>query len=150
PCVPPEQYRARSGIGTRADSILIIVDNNGQVEHELAGSSRAALLIGSSDSGAQASSPEHGPLADRLPNGELRAQKPDVYDGGHRAPLIVSGDGLAPCVDERLVSLLDLFPSLCAHVQRKTEDRRTTGPATARGRSVLDGAPDLLSPSAPS
>lgn len=150
PCVPPEEYRGRSGIGPRADSILMIDDIVGQVEQALAGSSRPALVIFTSDNGAPTCYPEDGALEDHLPNGELRGQKADVYDGGHRVPLIVSGDGLAPGVDERLVSLLDLFPSLCAHLQRKTEAHRTTGPATARDRLALDGAPDLLRPSAPS
>src|SRR5699024_1873570 len=70
--------------------------------------------------------------------------------GGHRVPLSVSCDGRGQGVDERRVCRIYLFPSLCAHLQLKTEAHRTTGPATARDRLALDGAPDLLRPSAPS
>src|SRR5699024_12600239 len=80
------------------------------------GSSRPALVIFTSDNGAPTCYPEDGALEDLLPNGELRGQKADVYDGGHRVPLIVSGDGLAPGVDrseEHTSELQSRFDIVC-------------------------------------
>src|SRR5699024_5101306 len=150
PCVPPAEYRGRSGIGPRAASILMIDDIVGQVEQALAGSSRPALVIFTSDNRAPTCHPPDRALEDHVPNGELRGQKADGCAGGHRDPRSVSGACLAPGVEERRVSLPDLSPSLRAPLQRQTEAHRATGPATARDRLALDGAPDLLRPSAPS
>lgn len=145
PCVPPDDYRGRSGIGPRADSILMIDDIVGRVEQALQDSGRPCLLLFTSDNGAPICYPEDGAVEDHLPNGELRGQKADVYDGGHRVPLLISGDGFASGVDDRLVSLLDLFPSLLSHVHETTEGSRT-GRSAAREQLALDGAPDLLHP----
>ncbi|ATG50467.1 arylsulfatase [Brachybacterium vulturis] len=147
PCLPPEEHRGRSGIGPRADAILMIDDIVDRVEAALENSSRPCLVVFASDNGAPTCYPEDGALEDHLPNGALRGQKADVYDGGHRVPLIVSGDGLPARVDERLVSLLDLFPSLLAHVEAIAEAQRAPRRPGERAVLDLDGAADLLRPS---
>ncbi len=44
----------------------------------------------------------------------LKGQKGDVYEGGHRVPLIIRGPGIrSGVVDGRLVGLHDLFATLC-------------------------------------
>ena len=117
----------------------------GRVEAALEHSSRPRLIIFASDNGAPTCYPEDGSLEDHLPNGELRGQKADVYDGGHRVPLIVAGDGLAPGTDARLVSLLDLFPSLLEHVAGRVHGDPAGRPGGLPSASLaLDGAGDLL------
>lgn len=151
PCVPPEEFCGRSGIGPRADSILLVDDIVGRVEAALEHSSRPRLIIFASDNGAPTCYPEDGSLEDHLPNGELRGQKADVYDGGHRVPLIVAGDGLTPGTDARLVSLLDLFPSLLEHVAGRVQGDPAGRPGGLPSASLaLDGAGDLLHASGPS
>lgn len=116
PCVPPAEYAGRSGIGPRADSILMIDEIVGLLLAELDRSARPCLVVFTSDNGAPTDYAEDGRLEDHRPNGALRGQKADVYDGGHRVPLIVAGPGVPAGEDRRLVSLLDVFPSLAAHV----------------------------------
>lgn len=150
PCVPPEEFRGRSGIGPRADSILMLDQIVGRIEEAMADSPRPRIIVFASDNGAPTCYPEDGELADHRPNGELRGQKADVYDGGHRVPLIVSGDGLSPSTDDRLVSLLDLFPSLHAHVAEPTGEDWSPTPAGTQPLLALDGTADLMRPSASS
>lgn len=132
PCVPPPEFAGRTGIGPRADSIVMLDEIVGRLLAELDRSDRPCLVVFTSDNGAPTGYPEDGLLSDHLPNGTLRDQKADVYDGGHRVPLIMSGHGVPDGADSRLVSLLDVLPSLAALV-----DAPAPGPG-------LDGHDQLL------
>lgn len=132
PCVPPAEFAGRSGIGPRADSILMIDEIVGRLLAELDRSARPCLVVFTSDNGAPTGYVEDGRLEDHLPNGALRGQKADVYDGGHRVPLIVSGPGVPVGEDPRLVSLLDVLPSLATQL------------GAPLARAGLDGQDHLL------
>lgn len=137
PCVPPAEFAGRSGIGPRADSILMIDEIVGRLLAELERSSRPCLVVVTSDNGAPTGYSEDGRLEDHRPNGTLRGQKADVYDGGHRVPLLITGPGVPAGEDPRLVSLLDVLPSLAT---------RLGAPVRAEG---LDGQDHLLRGIAP-
>lgn len=157
PCVPPAPYSGRTGIGPRADSILLIDDILRRLLTELDRSSRPTLVVFTSDNGAPTGYPEDGRLEDHLPNGALRGQKADVFDGGHRVPLIISGPGVPAGTDDRLVSLLDVVPSLLDHLgpgldqqggaaSFDGDDRllRTDAPPRVLGATAFDGSVILM------
>lgn len=137
PCVPAERFRGLSGIGPRADSVLMVDEIVGMIQEALAPSSRPMLIVFTSDNGAPTCYEEDGALEDHAPNGSLRGQKADVYDGGHRVPLIIAGEGIEPGTDHSLVSLLDIFPSLLFHLAGRDAIRDSSQPE-------LDGAPWLF------
>ncbi len=118
PCLPPDFAAGQSGISPRADLILVVdwlvgrlldcLDELGMVEN--------TLFIVTSDNGAEPwSEPEreHG----HSPNGDLRGHKGDIYDGGHREPLLVRWPGVVPAgtVCGELVCLTDLMAT-CAEI----------------------------------
>ena len=159
PCVPPPEYAGRSGIGTRADLILMLDEIVGRLLAELDRSDRPALVVFTSDNGAPICYPEDGLLEDHPPNGALRGQKADVHDGGHRVPLIIAGPGVPCGEDHRLVSLLDLFPSLTAqvgapvptsgldgqdHLLHEDEHRAAGAPPRVLGATAFDGSLVLM------
>lgn len=138
PCVPPADFAGRSRIGPRADSILMIDEIVGRLLAELERSSRPCLVVFTSDNGAPTDHPEDGRAEDHSPNGRWRGQKADVYDGGHRVPLILCGSGVPPGEDPGLVSLLDIVPSLAAQVGAPSQGLRLDG----RDRLLTADEPD--------
>lgn len=141
PCVPPPGFDGRTGIGPRADAIVMIDEIVGRLLAELDRSSRPSLVVFTSDNGAPTDHPEDGRPEDHAPNGDLRGQKADVFDGGHRIPLIISGPGVPAGHDDRPVSLLDVLPSLLAHLAPAATDEQ---PEAARPPGQGDPLPALL------
>lgn len=90
PCVVPARWHGASGIGARADAVCMLDSLVGEISTVLAESPLPTLLVFMSDNGAPIEFFEDGDPADHPPNGDLRGQKADVYEGGHRVPLIVS------------------------------------------------------------
>jgi arylsulfatase A len=93
PCVVAPPWRGASGIGARADAICMLDSLVGQISSALADSPLPTLILFMSDNGAPIEFVADGDPADHPPNGRLRGQKADVYEGGHRIPLIVSSIG---------------------------------------------------------
>ncbi len=105
PCTPPGFIKGRSGAGVRGDMVAELDWAVGRItealrKHELEGNT---LVIVTSDNGALTTGIESwagDPLEKydlvhngHLPNGRLRGQKADIWDGGHREPLIASWPG---------------------------------------------------------
>lgn len=131
PCVPPPFVRGKTGLGDRADSVLLVDWMVGQVLDALAESGRLdeTIFVFTSDNGAPLIFPEDGDVVTHRPNGMWRGQKADLYEGGHRVPLIIQGpDVAAGTIDDEPVSLLDLLPTF------------------APGRGETDGRPLTLEP----
>ncbi|MHB1009256.1 MAG: sulfatase-like hydrolase/transferase [Propionibacteriaceae bacterium] len=124
PCVVPARWHGASGIGARADAICMLDSLVGELCSVLAESPLPTLLIFMSDNGAPIEFLEDGDSRDHSANGDLRGQKADVYEGGHRVPLIVSvvgndGSDLLQAVGGRpgaavtvTVGLVDLFATM--------------------------------------
>lgn len=122
PCVTPERWQGVSGIGARADAICMIDDLVGDVVAAFRESPLPTLIVFTSDNGAPLEFIEDGDPADHAPNGPLRGQKADVYEGGHRVPLILAtvngtvpgwlDDGSSDSSLAHAVGLVDLFATM--------------------------------------
>lgn len=90
PCLPPDWLKGTSGAGARGDMVLMVDHVVGRLTSALG---RNALLedtifIVTSDNGGRLVDfygNDHG----HKTNGDLRGQKGDIYDGGHREPFVL-------------------------------------------------------------
>jgi arylsulfatase A-like enzyme len=74
------------------------------------------IVIVTSDNGAPTIFTDDGDCTRHRPNGDWRGQKGDLWDGGHREPLVVRWPGHVPSgstVDDP-ICLTDLLPTLTA------------------------------------
>lgn len=128
PCVPPEFVRGRSTAGRRGDSVCLVDWMVGELMSALhdIGTADNTLVLISSDNGAPLIFPEDGDVVTHRPNGPWRGQKADIWDGGHREPLIARWPGQLPAgvVLDDLICLTDVFRTVAA----------------ATGATVPDGA----------
>lgn len=115
PWLPDEQHIGISGAGFYGDFVAMVDTVVGQVVTalEAAGHADDTIVIYTSDNGAhwlETDVEQYGHLA----NGQLRGQKADIHEGGHRVPLIVrwTGNVGADSVSETPMVLTDLFPTI--------------------------------------
>jgi len=117
PIVPSAPFIGTTDVGPYGDFVAECDDAVGQVlaALERAGLSEDTLVVFTSDNG-----PEHYayPRADRFDHrsmGPLRGLKRDVWEGGHRVPLIVRWPGAiaADRVSDALVGQIDIMATLC-------------------------------------
>lgn len=120
PQVSPEFVRGASGAGSRGDSVVFVDWLVGELVAVLReqGMLDDTIIVFSSDNGSPTI------FADELdsqhsPNGPWRGQKGDVWEGGHREPLIIRWPEQIPAgtVSEAAVDLVDLLPTLAALAQ---------------------------------
>jgi arylsulfatase A-like enzyme len=120
PIVPSPQWQGRSGLNPYADFVMETDDCVGQVLDALekCGVAGKTLVFFTSDNGCspQADFPA---LAEKghNPSHIYRGHKADIWDGGHRVPLVVRWPGQvkAGSTSDQLVSLVD-FLATCAEV----------------------------------
>lgn len=140
PCVPPDFVRGSTGIGDRADAVCLVDWMVGEVDRVLTeiGARDDTIMIISSDNGAPTGYTEDGLLTDHLPNGPYRGQKADIWEGGHREPLLVRWPGRVSAgrVIDAPVCLVDLYATVTELCQADGcgggED------STSRARLLLD------------
>lgn len=112
PWMPTDQFKGKSSIGTYGDFMMNIDHVVGQVSETLKrlGMDDDTIIIFSSDNGAYWPQSEID-LQNHDSNWGTRGQKGDVWDGGHRIPLIISWPSRIKdrMVYDHLVSLTDLF-----------------------------------------
>jgi arylsulfatase A len=128
PCTPPDFIEGRSRAGVRGDMVAELDWAVGRITEALGqhGLDDNTLLIVTSDNGAlttgpqswEGDPPEKYDLAHNghLPNGHLRGQKADVWDGGHREPLIAHWPGRIEGgrTSGKLFCLTDLMATVAA------------------------------------
>jgi arylsulfatase A len=118
PCVPPERFRGRSAAGDRGDAVCLVDWMVGEIDAALRelGYYEDTIVILTSDNGAPMIYPEDGDTEHHRPNGPYRGQKGDIWDGGHREPLLVRWPGEIPpgVVRDDLVCLADLYSTILA------------------------------------
>lgn len=120
PIVPSPEWQGRSGLNPYADFVMQTDDCVGQVLRALEeyGVANSTLVLFTSDNGC---SPEADfpALMSRghNPSALLRGHKADIWDGGHRVPLIVRWPGRVQpgSTCDQLVSLVDLMAT-CAEI----------------------------------
>ena len=117
PCYPSPEFKGRTGLGDYADFVMMTDDAVGQVLAALreSGQYDNTLIVFASDNGC---APYAGiPALERaghFPSYIFRGYKADVWDGGHRIPMIVSGRKFVrggrrgSCVSD-IVTLADLY-----------------------------------------
>lgn len=117
PILPAPQFQGKSGLNPYADFVLHCDDVIRRLRHQLEvlGVLDETLFIVSSDNGCS-------PMADfpaleakqHFPSGIFRGMKSDLYEGGHRIPLIARCPSLFDpnTVENTPVSLVDLYATL--------------------------------------
>ncbi len=118
PCMPDEAHAGRSQAGPRGDMVTVVDDMVGGVmdlldELDLADNT---LIMVTSDNGAQPYDTDHNTYGHKS-CGDLRGFKTNIWDGGHREPLVARWPaqiGAGTTCDD-LVSLGDLTAT-CAEI----------------------------------
>jgi arylsulfatase A-like enzyme len=114
PILPTERFIGKSGINPYADFLMETDWAVGEIMAavERHGLADQTMFIFTSDNGCSpqadfATLAQHG----HLPSGPLRGHKADLFEGGHRIPLIVrySGRATPGFVSDQLICLTDLF-----------------------------------------
>lgn len=112
PWLPTKNFRGKSSIGTYGDFIMDIDHVVGEIAATLKrlGIDENTMVIFSSDNGAYWPQSETD-LHSHDSNWGTRGQKGDVWDGGHRVPLIISWPARIKqqMVYPHLISLTDFF-----------------------------------------
>ncbi|MEX2566908.1 MAG: arylsulfatase, partial [Cyclobacteriaceae bacterium] len=125
PWIPTDMFKEKSSIGTYGDFILNIDHVVGQITETLIknGLYENTIIIFSSDNGAYWPKSEIE-LNQHDSHMGRRGQKGDIWDGGHRIPLIISWPtGINRKGHyEHLVSLTDLFATISDLTNQKLKD----------------------------
>ena len=115
PWMPSAKFKGKSEVGLYGDFVMEIDDVVAQIRETLIRDQidGNTLLIFASDNGAYWPEEEIA-LHDHNSNSGIRGQKGDVWDGGHRIPLIISWpEGIKGNVQyPHLLSLTDIFATL--------------------------------------
>ncbi len=114
PISPSEPFRGKSGIAPIADFVMETDWSAGQVIEAVdeAGVADDTIVIFTADNGhSHYTGWDELVEAGHMPSGPLRGHKGDVWEGGHRVPLLVRWPGRveANASSDRLVSLTDVF-----------------------------------------
>ena len=148
PIVPEPPFKGASGLNPYADFVMQVDHHVGQILAALdeAGVAEHTLVIFTSDNGC---SPEanfdllrqHG----HDPSAGFRGHKADIFEGGHRVPLVVRWPAVIAGgrTTDAVACLTDLFPTLAevAAVRHPPElpggeDGRSLGPVFCGGEST--------------
>jgi arylsulfatase A-like enzyme len=112
PCVPPDFIAGTSQAGPRGDMVVLVDWMVGQIDAALErhGWVEDTLIMVTSDNGARATDylgQDYGHKA----NGDLRGQKADIWDGGHREPFVTRWPGRVQpgSTNNALICLADLM-----------------------------------------
>jgi arylsulfatase A-like enzyme len=112
PCAVPDFLKGASGVSDRADLICVLDWMVGQLLETLQrlGLDEETLLIFTSDNGAAPSAQKEQSVGHRA-SADRRGYKADIWDGGHREPLLIRWPGKVQpgsrC--DQLVCLSDLL-----------------------------------------
>lgn len=113
PILPTQEYRGKSGLSPYGDFVLMIDDMVGEIMETLkkTGQYDNTIVIFTTDNGC-------APYADTRemermghhPSHIYRGYKADLFEGGHRVPLIISwGDKYNGQTESSLISLTDFY-----------------------------------------
>ena len=125
PICPNEQFKGTSGIGAYGDFVCEVDWVVGQIMMALerTGAADDTLLIFASDNGPEWRTPDDEGVYERIRTrghysmGPLRGMKRDVWEGGHRVPMLAAWPGVIPAASQcdQTVCLGDLFAT-CADI----------------------------------
>jgi len=154
PIVPSKDFRGKSGIAPIADFVIETDWSAGQVVEAIddAGLAEETIVVFTADNGhSHYTGWEQLVAAGHRPSGPYRGHKGDVWEGGHRVPLVVRWPGHveAGTSSDQIVCLTDLFAT-CAEIIGEElpagggEDSLSFLPALL-GKSPSEGRATLVS-----
>ena len=121
PLMPSKQYVGMSIYGPYGDFMCQVDDIVGQITKALeqTGLAKDTLVIFTSDNGSFAS-----PKKGHSPNGAFRGKKTQIFEGGHRVPLLVRWPGKTKdgSVNNQLVGINDVMATVAAIVGHELSD----------------------------
>ncbi|MCP4771158.1 MAG: arylsulfatase [Planctomycetes bacterium] len=130
PIVPAKEFQGASAAGDYGDYVHQVDATLGAVMQALeeSGLRDNTVIIFSSDNGSPARTGTTHPAGSVLKrfghsaNGELRGLKADIWEAGHRVPLIIDWPGLttAGTQSDGLVCLSDLYATIAAQLHHTT------------------------------
>ena len=120
PVVPSEAFRGKSGIAPIADFVMETDWSAGEIVKAIdeAGIAENTIVIFTADNGhSHYTGWEDLIAAGHKPSGPYRGHKGDIWEGGHRIPMIVRWPGRVEAggTSDQLVSLTDIFAT-CAEL----------------------------------
>ncbi|WP_245189623.1 sulfatase family protein [Lunatimonas salinarum] len=117
PIIPNDEFDGKSGAGAYGDFVYQTDWVVGQVLQALKdkGFEENTIVVFTSDNGPERYAFARGENYGHYSMGPFRGLKRDVWEGGHRVPLLVKWPGhvKAGLVSDRLVSQIDLMSTLC-------------------------------------
>lgn len=153
PILPTQAWQGKSGLNPYGDFVMQSDWAVGEIlaalkHHNLAAST---LVIFTSDNGCSPQAKfdvlaEHG----HFPHGPLRGHKADLFEGGHRVPLVVRWPGRARAGSEsdQVVCLTDIMSTIAEITATEVPDHAGEDSfsfvAALRGEPGADGARDHL------
>lgn len=125
PVLPSDKYKGKTRIGAYGDFVVMIDNMVRQIVETLKKNNQLdnTLVIFTSDNGcAPYVGVEEMEKQGHFPSYLYRGYKTDIYEGGHRIPLIVSWKGKYSCdTNNSLVSLTDFYATFAQLVNHKLE-----------------------------
>lgn len=117
PILPTKEFRGKSGTNLYGDFVLMCDDVVKQVDEKLKslGLYEDTIVIFAADNGCSTCADyEELALFGHNPSYIFRGNKCDIYEGGHRIPLIVRWPGVIPQGNkcDQLVCLCDIFATM--------------------------------------
>ena len=125
PILPSEEFRGRTGLNDYGDYVVMVDDVVGKVRQALRdnGLAENTLLVFTADNGC---SPEanFAELREKghSPNYIWRGAKADLFDGGHRIPLVIEWKGAGKGKCGQLVCLNDFYASFASLTGHRLSD----------------------------
>ena len=127
PWMPTPEFIGRSDAGYYGDFVAQVDDTIGQIMDALdeTGVTGQTIVVFASDNGARWTQEQVDKWGHKA-NLDLRGQKADIHEGGHRVPMIVSWPGQVESGTETayITSLTDLYATFAAvaGAETRTED----------------------------
>lgn len=126
PVLPADEYKGATGIGDYGDFVVMIDDMIRQIVATLEANNQldSTLIVFTSDNGcAPYIGVKEMEKQGHFPSYIYRGYKTDIYEGGHRIPLIVSWKGkLTKGTNNSLVSLTDFYATFAQMVDHPLEN----------------------------
>jgi len=126
PIVPARQFHGMSQAGLYGDFVIDLDYSLGRLMQALeeSGIAQNTLVIFSADNGPEHFAYERARKEKHFSMGPLRGVKRDLYEGGHRVPLVVSWPAtIKPgSVSTALVNLSDWYATIAAIIHHQPDD----------------------------
>ena len=139
PHVPNRPYQGVSGCGEYGDGVVEFDAAVGAIVAtlEATGQADSTIVIVTSDNGADLSGGQAG--FGHASNAWWRGQKADIYEGGHRVPLVARWPGVIPAgtISDATICLTDVFATVADCVGATLP--AGAAPDSVSMRTVLEG-----------